>query len=235
VHALVTAGVVAITLVLLTPLFRYLPVAVLAAIIMMAVAGLVEVHAARRLWRVSRTELGLMALTFLATLLVSVEAGVVAGVVAAIGVHLRLVGSPHVAVLGRLPGTTTYRKLDEHPEAETFDGVLIVRIDAPLFFGNTRFLRQTLHQLEDERGPFRAVVFDATGVGSVDASAEAELQHLEDDYAARGVALWIAGAHEPVRRLFVRSGFTERLGPRLVTRVHDALEELHRGGGVGDG
>jgi SulP family sulfate permease len=225
-HGVVSSVAVALVLVLLTPLFAWLPLAALAAIIATAVASLVEVHAARRLWRVSPPDLGPMGMTFAATLLLGVEQGVLAGVVASVAVHLRRVGRPHVAVLGRLPGTTSFRKLDQHPEAETFPGVLLVRIDAPLFFANTRFLRQTLHRLEDEHGPLRAVVLDATGIGDVDASAEAELQHLVEEHAARGITLWIAGAHLPVRELFQRSGLAERLGDRMVLRVEDAVEAL---------
>jgi SulP family sulfate permease len=225
-HGIVSAVAVAVVLLFFTPLFAYLPLAVLAAIIMSAVAGLIELHAVPRLWRISRPDLGLLGLTFGATLLLGVEVGVLAGVAASVGVHLRRVGRPHVAVLGRLPGTTTYRKLELHPEAETFPGVLLVRLDAPLFFANTRFLRQTLHRLEEDHGPLRAVVLDATGIGHVDASAESELQHLEDDYVKRGIALWIAGAHEPVRDLFVRSGLATRLGLRLVLRVDDAVQAL---------
>lgn len=225
---LVTAVVVAATLLFLTPLFTYLPDAVLAAIILTAVLGLVDVAEVRHLWRVSRSDAAILGITFLATLQLGIEPGIAVGVAASVAWFVWQTSKPHVAVLGRVPGTTSFRKLDRNPDAEPVPGVLIVRIDAPLYFANTAFLKSTLTALEEEhRGPLRAVVLNAKGIGQLDATAADALDEVRADYAARGIRFVLAGVRGPVHDVLTRSGFVARAGPdAFVLGVQEALEVL---------
>ena len=224
VASLITGVLVALTLVLFTPLFHFLPKAVLAAIIMTAVFGLVDVKEARHLWHVSRPDLALMGLTFLATLALGIEEGILA---ASLLAFVWQTSQPHVAVLGRLPGSTVYRNIERHGNATRTPGVLALRMDAPLYFANTVFLKGTLQALEAQLDrPLQHLVLDAKGISSLDASGDALLHELLGDYQRRGVQLWLAGVRGPVLDMLDRSGFLDKLGrEHLVHRVHEAVDQ----------
>ena len=210
----ISAGVVALTLVVLTPMFRPLPHAVLASVVIMAVAGLVDVREARRLWTVKRSDFWLLALAFTGTLAFGVELGLGISVVASLAVVLRQTSRPHIAVLGRIPGTTQFRNVDRSPAAVTTDGVLVVRIDAPLYFANLDYLREKLTNLEEEQdGRMRVLVLDATSVTELDSSADTALVEIAEDFASRDVTLYLAGVKGRLLDVMRRSGSYERLGP----------------------
>ena len=210
----ISAGVVALTLVVLTPLFRPLPHAVLASVVIMAVAGLVDVREARRLWTVKRSDFWLLALAFTGTLGFGVELGLGISVVASLAVVLRQTTRPHIAVLGRIPGTTQFRNVERSPAAVTTDGVLVVRVDAPLYFANLDYLREKLTNLEEEQdGRMRVLVLDATSVTELDSSADTALVEIADDFATRNVTLYLAGVKGRLLDVMRRSGSFERLGP----------------------
>lgn len=223
--SLITAVVIAITLLVLTPLFYYLPQAVLAAIILTAVAGLVDVHEVVHLWKVKRADLAILVTTFVATLALGIEEGILVGVGVSLVAFIVRTTRPHVAVLGRLPNSEEYRNLKNYPDAVPTPGVLALRIDAQFYFGNVTFLKDTLRSLElamDE--PLRAVVLDATSINQLDSSAESALAELFAAYRERGVRFVIAGVKGPVREVMERSGLWQKLGERgHALRVHDAM------------
>ncbi len=223
--SIVTALVVAATLLFLTPLFYYLPKAVLAAIIMTAVFGLVDVKEARHLYRVKRGDLALMGLTFAATLTLGIEEGILVGVGASLLVFVVRSTRPHLAVLGRIPWTETYRNVERFPDASLVPGVLTVRIDAQLYFGNVDFLQKQLARLERDRGEaLHAVVLDASGMNQIDSSAEAALREIADGYRRRGIAFYVAQAKGPVRDVLSRSRLDRHLGPEaFADTVHEAV------------
>jgi SulP family sulfate permease len=226
VAAIVTAAVIALTLLFLTSLFYFLPKAVLAAIIMTAVFGLVDVKEVRHLWRVKRSDLAMLLVTFAATLGLGIEEGILVGVGASLGVLVFRTTRPHVAVLGRLPNTRSWRNVNRFPEAETVPGVLAVRLDAQLYFGNVNFLSETLERLEQRAAaPLRAVVIDASGINQVDASAESALREILDGYRRRGVELYLAGVIGPVRDVLSRSGLSDEIGSdHIYLEVDEAMQ-----------
>jgi sulfate permease, SulP family len=208
-----SAGVVALTLAMLTPLFRPLPHAVLASVVIMAVAGLVDVREARRLWTVKRSDFWLLTLAFAGTLAFGVELGLGISVIASLAVVLRQTTRPHIAVLGRIPGTTQFRNVERSPSAVTTDGVVVVRVDAPLYFANLDYLREKLTDLEDEQeGRMRVLVLDATSVTELDSSADTALVEIADDLAQRDIELYLAGVKGRLLDVMRRSGSYERLG-----------------------
>lgn len=225
VAAIVTAVVIVVTLLFLTPLFYFLPKAVLAAIIMTAVFGLIDVAEVRHLWHVKKPDLALLALTFVATLALGIEIGIGIGVGASLLVFVVRTTRPHVAVLGRLP-SGVYRNVKRHPEAERVPGVLAVRLDAQFYFGNVNFLKETLKKLEDaEERRVRAVVIDASGVNQLDSSAESALREIHADYAQRELALFFANVKGPVWDVMERAEFVDRVGrARFFDRVEDAID-----------
>jgi len=222
--ALITSGVVVLTLLFLTPLFFFLPKAVLAAIIMTAVFGLIDVEQARHLWTVSRPDAVMMALTFVATLALGIEPGIGIGVASSLLWFVWRQSSPHVARLGRVPGTNVFRNIERNPEVQPPLNVLAVRIDGPLFFANTAFLKAKLTELEDGN-LFQAIVLDAEAIGDIDASGEAWLAQLVRSTQSRGIDFWIAGLHGPVRDVLNRSGLMTTIGHnRVVYRIHEVVD-----------
>lgn len=148
---MVTAVVVALTAVFLTPAFHHLPKAVLAAIVVVAVLGLVDRRAAVTAWRTRRSDGLTLVLTFVVTLLFGVEPGLAAGVTFALAIFLWRSARPHLAELGRVPGTQTYRNVTRYTGLVTDPQVAIVRVDGPLYFANAQFLADRLLGLA-ERG-----------------------------------------------------------------------------------
>ncbi|PRQ00608.1 putative sulfate transporter [Enhygromyxa salina] len=224
VAGLITAGVVVLTLVLLTPLFYYLPKAVLAAIIMTAVFGLIDLAMIRKLWTLERTELALLILTFAGTLALGIVEGIAIGVGASVVWFAARQARPHAVVLGRMPGTTDYRDVSRCPEAVATAGVIVLRVDAQLYFGNVEFLERTIEGLLDEAPDTRAIVIDAKAINRLDSSADTALGNIDETLAARGVTLHFAGVKGPVRDMMARSGLSERLGEgRQWATVHEAV------------
>jgi sulfate permease, SulP family len=222
---LITAGVIAVTLVAAAPLFRSLPKAVLASVVFMAAAGLVDVGEARRLWRVKRSDFYLLALSFWATLALGIERGIIVAVVASLLVVLSQTARPHTAVLGRVPGTTEFRNIDRTPGAVTVPGVIVFRVDAPLYFANADYLAETLHEVESAHPDrLRVMILDFSSVTDLDSSADAVLSELADDYAARGVEFYLANVKGIILDVMRRSGLYARLGPaRFFFSTHEAV------------
>lgn len=223
--ALITAGIIAITLLFLTDLFYFLPRAVLAAIIMTAVFGLIDFHEARHLWKVERTELTIMAITFVATLGIGIEQGILIGAGASLLWFMYKTTKPHVAVLGKLPDRPVYRNIDRFDEVHTIDGLLALRIDSQFYYGNVTFLKDTLNRLEREMDvPLQAVVLDGSGINELDSSAETALRHIVEEYHERHIAFYIACAKGPVRDMMRRASLWNTLGDDHITyTVHDAV------------
>ena len=223
--AIITASVVGLTLLFLTPLFYYLPKAVLAAIIMAAVFGLIDVAEAKHLWHVKKTDLAMLLLTFAATLGLGIEEGILVGVGASLAVLVFKTTRPHVAVLGRLPGTDEYRNVKNFPEADPAEGILAIRLDSQIYFGNVNFLKEALDEAEKaHEGPIHAVILDASGINQIDASGDAALREIVTSYRERGIDLLLAAVKGPVRAVLTRSGFFDELGhDHLFLRVHDAV------------
>jgi len=222
----VTALLIALTLIFLTPLFYYMPKAVLAAVIMTAVFGLFDLREPLKLWRVERNDLWLLLFTFAMTLSVGIQFGILAGVGLSLLLFLIRTTRPHVAVLGRIPGTEAYLNVKRHPHAVELPGVLVVRIDAQFYFGNVTFLKQTLAKLEAAMGePLKGLVLDAGGINQLDSSAEDALQELEQDYRERGIRLIFSHVKGPVRDVMHRTGLLQRLAEegRIHLRTHDAV------------
>ncbi len=225
VASIITAVVVGVTLLMFTGWFYYLPKAVLAAIIMTAVFGLIDVAEVKHLFHVSRSELAMLLLTFVATLTLGIEEGIGIGVLASVAMLVFRTTRPHVAILGQLPGTTSYRNIDRFEEAKLVPGVLAVRLDAQLYFGNVNFLKETLDRLEKEQATtVKSVVIDASGINRIDASGESAFREVQSGYEERGIELHFANVKGPVRDLLKRSHFWNDMGEaRFHLSVHDAV------------
>jgi SulP family sulfate permease len=221
VASLVTAAVVALTAAVLTPAFFHLPKAVLAAVVVVAVVGLIDHRAALAAWRARRADGLTVALTFLVTLGLGVEPGLAAGVLFSLGVFLYRSARPHIAELGRIPGTATYRNLRRYEGLVTDPRMAVVRVDGPLYFANAQLVADRLLALAQERTGLAAVVVDASAIGDTDADGAHTLQEVGERLADRGVALHLATVRGPVRDLLARAGVWQPL--HRAGRVHPDL------------
>jgi SulP family sulfate permease len=230
--ALVTCAVVIVTLLFLTRAFFYLPKAALSAIIVAAVAGLIDIPGAREVYRVKRTDFYLLVLTFFATLSLGIQWGILVGVGASVLLFLVRTTRPHFAVLGRVPESQTYLNVARHPHAETLEGIILVRVDAQFYFGNVSFLKETVRRLiDDSETPVRYFVLEAAGVNDLDSAAAATLAELDDELAARGIKLVLTRIKGPVRDVLHRTGLLDKMARegRLYLSTHRAIEVLRSG------
>jgi SulP family sulfate permease len=225
VSGLITAGVIALTLVVAAPVFRPLPKAALAAVVFMAATSLFDVAEARRLWRVKRSDFYLLLLAFAATLVLGIEKGIAVAVVASLVVILQKTSRPHIAVLGRLPGTPVFRNVERSPAAVTSPGILVVRVDAPLYFANAEYLKEKLERVATDRDEdVQVLVFDMSSVNDIDSSADRALHELADDFEAQGIDLYLASVKGLVRDVMRRSGLYDHLGAdRFFLTTDDAV------------
>lgn len=234
----VTALFIAVTLLLLTDLFRFLPEAVLAAVIAQTLPALLDVAYARRLYESARTEFVLLVLTFATTLVFGIQAGLYGGMLASTCVFLLRTTQPEFPVLGRIPGTDAYLSVQRHPHARQEPGVLVVRVDTQLYFANVGALRDRVRQLVAERScsappmsrppassALRAVVLDASGLNQLDAASEEALSELDQELADQRIALYVAHLPGPARAALHRSGLLQRLAAagRVALHTHNAV------------
>lgn len=223
--AIVTAVLIGVALLFLTPLFYYIPNAILASVIMVAVFGLIDLHEVKHLWQVKRDDLALLGITFFATLILGVKIGIFLAVGVSLVWFVIKTTRPHYAVLGRLPDTDAYRNVARHDNLDTEPGVLAVRIDAQLYYGNVSFLKDMLRQAEASMDDdLRVVVIDASAINQLDSSADTALHETLRDYRVRGVELLMANVKGPVMDVMQRSGFVDALGKdRFYLTVGDAM------------
>lgn len=222
--------VVALTLLFFTPLFRQLPLPALAAIIVVAGAGLLDWKELRFLFRAKRSEGWVAGVTFLSTLVLGIEEGILIGVALAVMVVLAWLSRPNVAELGIVPGTQSYRSREAFGDSREIQGVLVLRVDAGLSFFNAEFLKEyLLAAMEDRERPLRAVVLDGMSVNFLDTTAVAALQDIIQALRDRGVEVYLTGLTRPVREVVRRSGLGDWLGEqRFFMSPHQAVEHLLR-------
>jgi SulP family sulfate permease len=223
--------VVALTLLLLTPFFFYLPKALLASVIVVAVIGLVDYREAIHLWKTDRRDFYALIVTFAATLTLGIQSGVIAGVVLSLALMLYSNSRPHVAILGRLPNSPNYRNITRFEQARLQSDLLILRFDAQLYFGNAGFFQDTLTGLvEEQKGRLKAVVLDASSISDLDSSGARALGQVLDNLRSHEIQLYLAGVIGPVRDALQRQGLIEKTGGAgfLFFSVHEAVEAYNR-------
>lgn len=213
VAAIVSAICVGITTLFFTPLFHYLPHATLAAILIVSSLRLIDTREIRYLFKVKITEGILLVFTFVATLALGIMPGLLLGIVASILLFITLNTRPNTAILGRLPNTNIFRNVQHFPEAQTIAGLVILRIDASLYFANAVFLKEKVHEICRQHGTaLKALILDASAVNDLDSSADTALHQLSAEFKTNGIEFYIAGVKAPVRDVMKRSGLYAVLG-----------------------
>lgn len=224
--SIIAAAATGLTLVFFTPLFYYLPKAILASIVLMAVKGLFELEGAKELWKTHRKDFFMMLITFLATLGMGIEEGVLTGVILSLLLVIYQASRPHSAILGKLPKTNHFRNVDRFPEAQQEDGVIIIRFDAPLFFLNAEQFKNTVFDtLEKYNDRCYLFILDASSILDIDSSGLHAIEEVYNHFKERNIQFFIAGVLGPVRDAFKRYELIEKVGlTNHFMYVSDALE-----------
>lgn len=225
--SIISAVLIILTLLFLTEFFYYLPNAILAAIIMVAVYGLIDFKEARHLWKTDRKDLALFSITAVGTLALGIEEGILIGVVLSLGVVIYHISYPHIAVLGRVPGTTQFRNVNRFDDLETDERFFILRVDAQLYFANGNYVRDFIRKALIERPKVIHVILDAGAVTALDSSAAQILFDLVTELRDQGIEMHIAEAKGPIRDVLLRCGLDEFLGrEKFHLSIEDALLEI---------
>jgi high affinity sulfate transporter 1 len=224
--SVVTGAVVVLTLLIFAPLFSDLPKPVLAAIIIDAVVfGMMDVAQMRRLWRISRFDFWIALLAVLGVLTAGVLAGVIIGIILSLGWLVYINSRPPMRELARRPGTTTFRALEDFPEYETYDQLLIIRFDGGMYFVTTEvFVEQLRERVELADPPIDRVVIDFESVNFLDSQGSDELDRLVQTARDRGISIHFARLKTSVKAILDADGVIDRLGAeRVHTSVDDAV------------
>eukprot|EP00271_Cylindrocystis_brebissonii_P020085 TRINITY_DN64_c0_g1_i11.p1 TRINITY_DN64_c0_g1~~TRINITY_DN64_c0_g1_i11.p1 ORF type:complete len:653 (-),score=128.48 TRINITY_DN64_c0_g1_i11:1740-3698(-) len=215
---IVMAIVVLITLLAITPLFKYLPSAVLSAIIMAAVIGLIDVVAAWHIWKTDKLDFVCLLGAFFGVLFISVEIGLLIAVsISALRILLQ-VARPHTAILGRIPGTSVYRNVTQYAGAEMTPGLLVLRIDATIYFANANYIREKVERLasryeEKNAGTkLQYIILELTPVADIDTTGVFALKELNSALKKNDIQLGLSNPPRPVLWKLESSGFAETLG-----------------------
>ncbi|MEM9663475.1 MAG: sulfate permease [Bacteroidota bacterium] len=223
----VAAGLVGLTLLVLTPYVRFIPLPVLASLIVVSVFGLIDVHELRTLFRINRIEGALALGTLVATLVVGIQGGLLLGIGASVVLLLYQSGYPNAVELGHLPGTRSFRDLTRYAEAHRVPGILILRIDASFAFTNAEFLKDYLLQRSADKEHVQAVVLDASSINTLDSTAAAALLFVAEVLRERGVDLYFGGVKTLVLDTMYKSGLIEAVGPsHFLLSPHRAVEKI---------
>jgi MFS superfamily sulfate permease-like transporter len=213
--ALVFASVtLALCLVFLTGFLENLPKAVLAAVVLTAVYGLLDFPALLRMWRISRLDFYAATIALLGVLLLGILQGILLAALASILLLLARVSRPHVAFLGRVPGTNSYSDLERHPENEPLSGVIIFRPEASLIYVNADAVLEAVltHLREVESSTVRVIVCDLSAAPYLDLAGSRMLHEMHAELASRGVRLRVIGAHGAARDVLRADGVEQKVG-----------------------
>ncbi|MDO9619760.1 MAG: sulfate permease [Pseudomonas sp.] len=219
------AGLMLAAVLGLAPLLQHLPQTVLAASIIVAVLGLIDLPSIRRTWRYSRQEGAAQLATLLGVLLHGVEAGIVLGVGLSLLLFLWRTSRPHMAVVGQVPGSEHFRNVERYKVVES-PSVLSLRVDESLYFPNARYLEERIAALIATRSGVRHLVLMCSGVNLIDASALDTLEAISERLYSAGVQLHLAEVKGPVMDRLRRSDFFERFTGQVFVSQYQALRTL---------
>jgi high affinity sulfate transporter 1 len=225
--SLVTGVIVMLTLLVLAPLFSDLPKPVLAALIIDAVVfGMIDLPEMLRLWRVKRFDFWIAVLAIFGVLSAGVLAGVVIGIALSLGWLVYVSAQPAMTELGREPGTTAFRPLDEFPDSETYEGLIVVRMDGSLAFVTADALADEIESRYQSAGcPVTGVVMDFAGVNFVDSQGSEQIRRLVEFAGREDFSLRLARVRTNVLTVLRSDGVIDALGEeRIHSNVDQAVE-----------
>jgi SulP family sulfate permease len=226
--SIITAGLVALSVATLTPLFFHIPKAALAAIVVAAVVRLIDVVKPFKLWRYSRSDAIAMTVTFLAVLMLGIETGILVGVTSTVIMLVWNVSRPHVAEVGRVAGTEHFRNVLRH-EVVCVPDVLAFRIDESLSYSNAPFLNAYVYERIADRPEITRVLLIASGINQIDATGIEVLETIRRELESAGVQLYLSDVKGPVTDRLKLAGMDPEFLERYVfLSAHQAMLAIER-------
>ena len=223
--SILTALGIALAAMFLTPALFYLPKAVLAATIIVAVLGLIDWKVLNQAWRFSARDFAAVSLTILITLVAGVELGVLTGVAVSIALHLHQTSAPHFAVVGRVPDSEHYRNIKRH-NVITHPHILSIRVDESLYFANAAYLEEIVFEEVARKPNLLHVVLMCPAVNMIDLSALDALEEINTRLSELNITLHLSEVKGPVMDALSRSDFLEHLTGKVFLSQHTADNEL---------
>lgn len=223
--SLITASLLALALVAPTGWLALLPLPTLAATIIVAVFGMFDTSTLRTAWRYDRADAAALLATAAGVMLLGVEAGVVIGLALSMGSLIWRASRPHIAVLGRIPGTEHFRNIERY-SAETAPGLMLLRIDAGLFFGNAEAVNERVEEELGAHPAARNLVLVLSAVNAIDTSALFALEELNATLRGRGIGLHLAEVKGPVMDRLKQSELLGKLNGTIFLSTAMAWDEL---------
>ena len=226
--AIFSAFIVGLTLLLFTKLFYYLPIAVLAGIIMVAVIRLVNVRYAIVLYNTRRDEFFLLLITCFLTLFVGITEGILVGALLSLLLMVIRTSKPHYAVLARVSGTNYYKNVSRfETDIEVDDDLLIMRFDAQLFFGNREYFREVITKAANDKPQLKGFILVARGITYIDSSGLSTLRMMIKWFQEKDIRFMVAGAIGPARDVLQRSSLTELIQEKnMFAKTADAVDSF---------
>ncbi|GGG40826.1 sodium-independent anion transporter [Croceivirga lutea] len=228
ISSVVSALVIALTLLFLTPLFYYLPNAVLAAIIMVAVFGLIDFKYPVQLFNRRKDEFFLLIATFIITLTIGIKEGILIGVLLSLLIMVYRTSVPHVAILGKIKGMDYFKNIKRFTEGvENPEEILMLRFDAQLYFANAAFFKKTIEQQVEKKGnALQYIILNAEAINYIDSTAVLMLQTVVEELKQKNITFKIAGSIGPTRDIIHKSGLVNVIGQEnIYVRTAEAYED----------
>lgn len=235
--SLFSAGLVLLTLLFLTPLFYYLPIPILAAIIMVSIFGLIDFKYPIKLWKKNRDESLAFFITFIITMSVGIPQGILFGVLFSLLTMIYRTSKPHIAILGKVKNTEYYKNISRFEKDVVIEeNILIFRFDAQLYFGNQNFFKkELLNQVELKGNKLELIIINAEAINFIDSSALTMLEKLCVDIKNSGVKIMISGAIGPIRDIIFNHKLIKIIGPEnLAIKTSEAVNLFNDGASSSD-
>lgn len=211
--AIFSASVVALTLLFFTPLFFYLPKAVLGAIIMVAVFGLLDFKVPKQLWKYTKRDFLILNVTLIVTVTIGIKEGIMLGVILSLVMLIYKSTKPHVAILGNIPKTYLYRNIKRFDNLIILKEILIIRFDAQLYFANTTYFKDTIYEESQKKGDeLQVVIIDGESLNSLDSSGVYALEEVLKYFKGKNIDLYFTGLKGPVRDTIYKSNIISKIG-----------------------
>ncbi|MCW9708740.1 SulP family inorganic anion transporter [Fodinibius salsisoli] len=225
---IITSAVIIATLLLLTPVFYYLPMPILAAIIIVSALNLIDIGEFKFLFSTKKSEGFIAIFTAVCTLFIGIQEGILLGVVASMVNILYKYSRPNVAELGLIPGTRLFQNINRNNEARAIKGVLILRVDASFSFINADFFRDFIIEKTRERNNnTRHVIIDGSTINSLDTTAIDQIKSMTATLKNWDIELYITGLKGPIRDVIDKSGLRNYLGKNHFFREpHEAVKHI---------
>ncbi|MDG1207379.1 MAG: sulfate permease [Pseudomonadales bacterium] len=223
--SLVTAILLIFSLIAFAGLFYYLPKAILAAVIIMSAIHLIDIKDIQRTFVFNRTDAVTFTFTFFAVLGLGVESGILVGIAISFVLLIRKSSKPHIAIVGRLPGTEHFRNVERH-DVETYPHVLAVRIDESLYFVNVRYIETFLLNKIADSERLEHILLICTATNFIDASGLEMLETLSDNLQAVGVTLHLAEVKGPVMDSLKDTAFLHNMTGELFLSADLGMRKL---------